>query len=132
MLRVGVLVSGRGSNLEALLQATRQPDFPAEIALVGCNRADAPAIAVATEHQVQVALADRAVLKKRYDRQSALLEELKEARVDLLVLAGFDEILTQEFLQTFAGRLINTHPSLLPAFGQTMHAVQQALEHGVK
>jgi phosphoribosylglycinamide formyltransferase-1 len=132
MLRVGVLVSGRGSNLEALLQATSQPDFPAAIVLVGCNRVDAPAIARAEAHGVPVTLADRSVLKKRHERQTLLLEALKGAQVELVVLAGFDEILIDEFVETYALRIVNTHPSLLPAFGQTMHAVQQALEHGVK
>jgi phosphoribosylglycinamide formyltransferase 1 len=132
MLRVGVLVSGRGTNLGALLNACRASDFPAEVVLVGCNRADAPALALAQAFGVPIRLADRLVLKKKQDRQVLLLQALTDADVDLVVLAGFDEILTQEFVQTFAGRLLNTHPSLLPAFGQTMHAVQQALDYGVK
>jgi phosphoribosylglycinamide formyltransferase-1 len=132
MLRVGVLVSGRGSNLQALLDACDAPDFPANVVLVGCNRADAQAIARAEARGVSVTLVDRSVIKKREERQRLVLDALRQVQVDLVVLAGFDEILSDEFVASFAGRLINTHPSLLPAFGQTMHAVQQALEHGVK
>jgi phosphoribosylglycinamide formyltransferase-1 len=132
MLRVGVLVSGRGSNLEALLTACATPGFPARVVLVGCNRADAPAVARAQARGVPVALVDRAQHKRREDRQRLLLQALVGEAVDLVVLAGFDEILSQAFVRTFAGRLLNTHPSLLPAFGKTMHAVQQALDYGVK
>jgi phosphoribosylglycinamide formyltransferase-1 len=132
MLRVGVLVSGRGSNLEALLSACGQPDFPAEVALVGCNRAEARAIEIATTHDIPVALADRGAFPHRPTRQRRLLNDLIAADVGLVVLAGFDEILSPEFVTAFAGRMINTHPSLLPAFGQTLHAVPLALEHGVK
>jgi phosphoribosylglycinamide formyltransferase-1 len=79
-----------------------------------------------------VCLADRAGFPKRADRQRVVREALQAASVELVVLAGFDEVFLPEFVAAFAGRMINTHPSLLPAFGGTMHAVQQALEHGVK
>jgi len=68
----------------------------------------------------------------RRSRQDLLLSKLQQERVELVVLAGFDEILSEAWLATYAGRLLNTHPSLLPAFGGTMHAVEQALQHGVK
>jgi phosphoribosylglycinamide formyltransferase 1 len=132
MLRVGVLVSGRGSNLEALLTACETPGFPARVVLVGCNRADAPAVGRAQARGVAVALVDRAQHQRREDRQRLLLQALVKEAVELVVLAGFDEILSPQFVTTYAGRLLNTHPSLLPAFGQTMHAVQQALDYGVK
>ena len=131
-MRVGILVSGAGTNLQALLDACRDPHFPAEIVLVGCNRADAPAIQRAASDGVQVCLADREHYPKRADRQRTLLQALMERHVELVVLAGFDEILLPEFVATYRGRIINTHPSLLPAFGQTLNAVGQALEHGVK
>src|SRR5437879_1788345 len=131
-LRVGVLVSGAGTNLQALLQACQSPEFPAEIVLVGCNRADALAIGRAEVAGVPVCLVDRATLPKRAVRQQKLLNALKTASADVIVLAGFDEILIPEFVATYSGRILNTHPSLLPAFGGTMHAVAQALEHGVK
>ena len=132
MLRVAVLVSGRGTNLQALLDACASPAFPAEIVLVGCNRAAAPAIERAEAAGVTVCLADRAALPARAQRQQLLLEALRAAHVELVVLAGYDEILTSEFVQEFSNRIINTHPSLLPAFGGTLHAVEQALRHGVK
>jgi phosphoribosylglycinamide formyltransferase 1 len=132
MLRVGVLVSGAGTNLQALLDACAQPDFPARVVMVGCNRAGAAALHRAESAGVPLCLVDRATLPRRAQRQATLLQALRHARVDLVVLAGFDEILVPEFVAAFTGRIVNTHPSLLPAFGGTMHAVAQALESGVK
>jgi phosphoribosylglycinamide formyltransferase 1 len=131
-LRVGVLVSGAGTNLQALLDACREPDFPARIVMVGCNRAAAPALGRAAAEGVPVCLADRATTPRRAERQQRLLEALQRAEVELVVLAGFDEVLVPEFVAAYSGRIVNTHPSLLPAFAGTMHAVAQALEHGVK
>jgi phosphoribosylglycinamide formyltransferase-1 len=81
---------------------------------------------------VTVCLVDRAAIPSRKQRQSVLREALEAQRAELVVLAGYDEILSEEFVNAFEGRIINTHPSLLPAFGGTMHAVEQALLHGVK
>jgi phosphoribosylglycinamide formyltransferase 1 len=131
-LPVGVLVSGQGTNLQALIDAARQPGFPARIALVGCNRAEAAAVERAKKANLPVCVADRAAIGQRTERQRILLAALRRAEVELVVLAGFDEILSQEFVAGFAGRMLNTHPSLLPAFGGTMHAVSQALDAGVK
>jgi phosphoribosylglycinamide formyltransferase 1 len=128
-LRVGVLVSGQGTNLQALIEAR---GLPVRVVLVGCNRAEAPAVGRAAAAGIRVCLADRATVPRRVERQRRLLQALQAARVDLVVLAGYDEILAPDFVAAFAGRLINTHPSLLPAFGGTMHAVAQALEAGVK
>jgi phosphoribosylglycinamide formyltransferase 1 len=128
-MRVAVLVSGNGTNLQALID---HPDLHAQIVLVGCNRADAPAIERARRAAIPVCVVDRTSVPRRSDRQRMLLESLRAHAVDLLVLAGFDEILTPDLVQAYANRLINTHPSLLPAFGKTMHAVQAALDHGVK
>lgn len=132
MLRVAVLVSGSGTNLQALLDASRAPDFSAQIVLVGCNRADATALDRAAAAEVPVCLVDRAVIARRADRQTLLLGALATHEVDLVVLAGFDEVLIPEFVAAYSSRILNLHPSLLPAFGGTMHAVAQALEHGVK
>ena len=132
MLRVGVLVSGQGTNLQALLEAAAEPGYPARVVLVGCNRAAAPALARAEAGGVATCLADRASTPRRADRQARLLAALQAAQVELVVLAGFDEILQPEFVAAYAGRMLNTHPALLPAFGGSMHAVEQALEHGVK
>jgi phosphoribosylglycinamide formyltransferase 1 len=132
MLRVCVLVSGAGTNLGALLDACAEPGFPAQIALIGCNRGDAPAIRRAEEAKVPLCVVDRATYPQRTRRQSILLDALHAHDVGLVVLAGFDEILIPEFVAAYSGRILNTHPSLLPAFGGTMHAVAQALDHGVK
>jgi phosphoribosylglycinamide formyltransferase-1 len=131
-VKVAVLVSGAGTNLQALLDASREPGFPAHIVLVGCNRAKAAAVARAEAANVPVCLADRDALPRRLERQRHLLEALQRADVDLVVLAGFDEVLMPEFVASYSGRMLNTHPSLLPAFGGTLHAVEQALDHGVK
>jgi phosphoribosylglycinamide formyltransferase 1 len=131
-LRVGVLVSGAGTNLQALLDACAEPGFPARVVLVGCNRAGAAAVGRAESAGVPVCLVDRAANPSRAKRQAILLDALQAESVGLIVLAGFDEILVPEFVAVYGGRMLNTHPSLLPAFGGTMHAVEQALEHGVK
>jgi phosphoribosylglycinamide formyltransferase 1 len=131
-MRVAVLVSGGGTNLQALLDAAAQPDFPAEIVLVGCNRASATAVHRAEAAGVPVCLADRDAYPRRAERQRRLLEAVQCAHAELVVLAGFDEVLMPEFVAAYSGRMLNTHPSLLPAFGGTLHAVAQALEHGVK
>jgi phosphoribosylglycinamide formyltransferase-1 len=131
-VRVGVLVSGAGTNLQALLDASRKPGFPASIVLVGCNRAEAAAIGRAQAAGVAVCVVDRRAVPRRAERQRRLVEALQQARAELVVLAGFDEVLGSEVVAAFHHRIINTHPSLLPAFGGTLHAVAQALEHGVK
>jgi phosphoribosylglycinamide formyltransferase-1 len=131
-LRVAVLVSGQGTNLQALLDRSAEGTLQATVVLVGCNRADAPALARAERAHVPVCLVDRAAIPRRAERQRVLLEALRAAHAELVVLAGFDEILAPELVETYAGRMINTHPSLLPAFAGTMHAVEQALAYGVK
>jgi phosphoribosylglycinamide formyltransferase-1 len=131
-LRVGVVVSGAGTNLQALLDASARPDFPARVVLVACNNAQAPAIGRAERAGVPVCVADRAATPRRAERQGRFLAAFQAARAELLVLAGFDEILVPDFVAAYSGRILNTHPSLLPAFGGSMHAVAQALEHGVK
>ena len=131
-MRVGVLVSGAGTNLQALLDASAHADFPARVVLVACNNAQAPAIGRAERAGVPVCVADRVATPRRAERQARFLAAFRAQRAELLVLAGYDEILMPEFVAAYSGRILNTHPSLLPAFGGTMHAVAQALEHGVK
>jgi phosphoribosylglycinamide formyltransferase-1 len=131
-VRVAVLVSGSGTNLQALLDAARTPEFPAEVVLVGCNHADAAAIRRAEAAGVPVCLADRSDYPRRPERQRRLFDAVQAAAAQLVVLAGFDEVLIPAVVAAYAGRMINTHPSLLPAFGRTLHAVEEALAHGVK
>jgi len=127
-LRVGVLISGRGSNLQALIEATADPAYPAEIVTVISNRAEAPGLARAAaagiSHHV-IAESDRAAFAAAADRV------LRSAGVELVALAGFMRILDTGFVEAWADRMINIHPSLLPAF-PGLHPQRQALAAGVK
>ena len=130
--RMGVLISGRGSNLRAILEAHARGELPVEIALVLSNRAAAPGLAHARDRGVPTRLVDRAAHPRRADRHAAILAALGEAEIDLVVCAGWDEILETCLVDAYAGRMLNVHPSLLPAFAGTLHAQREALEHGVK
>ncbi len=136
-MRTAVLISGRGSNLQALIAATRAPGHPAEIALVLSNRPEAPGlghaaaagIASRTLDEDGYAAADRTAARAAFDR--ALSEALEAADIELVCLAGYMRILTGGFVERWRDRLINIHPSLLPAFpGLDTHA--RALAAGVK
>ena len=130
--RIAVLISGRGSNLLALLEAIERGQIPAEIVLVVSNRAEAAGLTHARSRAIPTLTADRARYPKRVDRQQRILSALVAADVDLVVCAGFDEILRPEIVAELSGRMMNVHPSLLPAFGQTLHAQVEALAYGVK
>jgi phosphoribosylglycinamide formyltransferase-1 len=131
-LRLGVLVSGRGSNLQALLDAIARGGLNAEVALVACNRPGAGAIARAERAGVPVELFTQREHGTREAQQRAIGDRLEALGVDLVVCAGWDRIFTAEFVRRFPGRIINVHPSLLPAFGGGLHAARDALEYGVK
>jgi phosphoribosylglycinamide formyltransferase-1 len=131
-LRLAVLVSGQGTNLQALIDASEAGTMPATVALVVSNAAEAGALARAARHGIPAFVATRAEYPRRAERHQAIQERVEAAGADLLVLAGFNEILVDTFCQRFRGRMINTHPSLLPAFGGGMHAVREALAYGVK
>jgi phosphoribosylglycinamide formyltransferase-1 len=126
------MISGRGSNLLALIEAIEHGDVPAEIVLVVSNRAEAGGLAYARSRAIPTFVAGRAVYPKRADRQSQMHAALIAAGLDLVVCAGFDEILRPEVVADFAWRMLNVHPSLLPAFGQTLHAQAEALAYGAK
>ena len=128
--RLGVLISGRGSNLAAIADAIEKGRLAAKIEVVISNRADAPGLVLAHERRLRaVCLPSRGLDREEYDR--ALIAELCEAQVDLVCLAGYMRILSGNLIKTFAGRILNIHPSLLPAF-PGLDAQHQALEHGVK
>lgn len=130
-LKVGVLISGRGSNLAALIEAARAADYPAEIACVVSNKADAPGLGIAAAAGVPTAMVSH---KGHPDRESfdrAVSGELERHGVELVVLAGFMRIFSPWFPARWANRLINIHPSLLPAF-KGMHVQRQALDAGVR
>ena len=131
-LRLGVLVSGRGTNLQAILDAIASGDLNAEVVLVACNRPGAGAIARAERAGVPVELFAQQEYGTREAQQRAIGVRLEAVGVDLVVCAGWDRIFTTEFVRRFPGRVINVHPSLLPAFGGGLHAVRDALQYGVK
>ena len=132
VMRFAVLVSGQGSNLQALLDAeTRGAMAPAEIAVVLSNRPKAPAIERARQAGKPVEIVDHKKYDGRKNFEEAMLAALRPHRVEAVVLAGFMRILGERFVSAFPNRIINTHPSLLPAF-PGLHAPKQALEHGVK
>ena len=129
---IGVLISGRGTNLQALQAAIRAGTLEARIVAICSNRADAPAVAWARAAGLPVAVFTRADYPSRAAVQAAIAGHLQAAGAALVVLAGWDQVLSPAFVDAFAGRLLNVHPSLLPAFGGTMHAVEEALAYGVK
>ena len=132
-VRCGVLVSGAGTNLEALLDACARQGFPASVAVVISNRPSATALTIAHEHGIagcampQSAYGGDATLRDR-----AMLDVLHEHGVSLVVCAGYDRILSDELLDSFPDAILNVHPSLLPAFAGGMTAVEDALAYGVK
>jgi phosphoribosylglycinamide formyltransferase-1 len=129
-LRVGVLVSGRGSNLQALIQAAKDPLYPARVVMVCANR-DCAALEVAKRAGVTRHLFRLADYPDRPARDLAMVKTLRLHGVELVVCAGYDAILEHSFTRQFPGRIINIHPSLLPDFAGTMDAVARALESGV-
>jgi phosphoribosylglycinamide formyltransferase-1 len=129
--RVGVLISGRGSNLQALIEAAARPDFPAEIVTVISNRPDVYGLERARAAGIAGAVVDHKRYKTRKDFDAALDASLRDAGCDLICSAGFMRLLTQEFTQAWRDRQLNIHPSLLPAF-RGLHPHERALEMGVR
>lgn len=129
--RVAILISGRGSNMAALVAAARDPGYPAEIALVLSNRADAPGLERADQAGVETAVLDPKGFSSRSVFDKALDARLRAAGAEIVCLAGFMRLLTPEFVEAWRDRLINIHPSLLPLFpGLNTHA--SALAAGVR
>ena len=130
-LRVGVLGSGRGSNLQALLDAAARPGYPARVVVVVSDKERAQVLERARAHGVAAVWLNPKDFGDRAAYDAALGRLLEEHRVGLVCLAGFMRILTPELVRAFAGRVLNIHPSLLPAF-PGLHAQRQALDYGVK
>jgi phosphoribosylglycinamide formyltransferase-1 len=129
--RLVVLVSGAGTNLQAMLDACADPGYGAQVVAVGADRAGVPALDRAARAGVPAFVHRVADYPDRADWDRALAASCAEAQPDLIVLAGFMKLVGKDFLAAFDGRVINTHPALLPAF-PGMHGVRDALEHGVK
>ncbi|RQZ88584.1 phosphoribosylglycinamide formyltransferase [Burkholderia cepacia] len=130
MKKLVILISGRGSNMEAIVRACAQERWPAEIAAVIANRPDAAGLAFAASHGVATAVVDHRSFDGRDSFDAALAAEIDRFAPDLVVLAGFMRILTPAFVRRYEGRLLNVHPSLLPSF-KGIHTHQQALDAGV-
>ena len=151
MKNIVILISGSGSNMAAIVRAAEQGRWAerlnARVAAVLSNRADAPGLDFAQDHGIHTAVLDHEAFASREDFDAALMAEIDRHAPDLLVLAGFMRILTPGFVAHYAGRLLNIHPSLLPAFpglnthqraidagcqfaGATVHQVTAELDHG--
>ena len=129
--RIVVLASGRGSNLHALLQAAAAPAWPGRVVHLLCNRPEAPVLRVAQRFGVATDVVDHQAFRSRADFDAELRRRCQALQPDLVVLAGFMRVLDEAFVRAFEGRLINIHPSLLPAFAG-LHTHRRALQAGVK
>jgi phosphoribosylglycinamide formyltransferase-1 len=131
MKKLVILISGRGSNMEAIVRACSDEGWPAQVAAVIANRPDAAGLAFAASHGIATAVVDHRQFSGRDSFDAALAQEIDRFAPDLVVLAGFMRVLTAGFVDRYAGRMLNVHPSLLPSFpGLKTH--QQALDAGVR
>jgi phosphoribosylglycinamide formyltransferase-1 len=128
---VGVLISGRGSNMKALVEAANAPDYPAEIVLVISNRPEAAGLAWARRQGLAAEAIDHKAFERREDFEAQLHRVLTGAQVDLVCCAGFMRLMTAGFVERWHGRMLNIHPSLLPAF-KGLHTHERALPAGVR
>lgn len=147
MQRIVILISGRGSNMEAIVQGCAEQGWPAQVVAVLANRADAAGLAFAAERGIATGVVDHRGFESREDFDAALAEAVDAHQPTLVLLAGFMRVLGAGFVQRYAGRMLNIHPSLLPAFtglhthrralqagcqvvGATVHFVTAELDHG--
>ena len=131
MKRLVILISGRGSNMEAIVKACRAEGWPAQVAAVISNRPDAGGLAFAASHGIATAVVDHKAYASREEFDTELARVIDGFTPDLVVLAGFMRILTPGFTARYARRMLNIHPSLLPAF-TGLHTHERALEMGCK
>ncbi len=145
--RVAILISGRGSNMAALIEAAKAPDYPAEIVLIISNRADAPGLEIARAEGVEALAIPGKPYKDREAHERAIDAALAEKKIDVVCLAGYMRLLTPYFVGRWAGKMLNIHPSLLPAYpgletharvlaagetkhGCTVHLVTETMDEG--
>lgn len=129
--RVAILISGRGSNMQALVEAARAPDYPAEIALVISNRPEAAGLAWAKDQGLLTLALDHKLYENREHFEGQLQSVLEMSKIDLVALAGFMRLMTPGFVERWRGRMLNIHPSLLPLF-KGLRTHEQALAAGVR
>jgi phosphoribosylglycinamide formyltransferase 1 len=130
-LRTAILISGRGSNMDALIAAAREPAFPADIALVLSNRPDAPGLQKAKATGIAVAAVDHKIYAGREEFERSLEIVLQTHRIDFICLAGFMRLFTPWFIGQWRGKMLNIHPALLPSY-RGLHTHERALADGVK
>jgi len=130
-MKIGILISGRGSNMVALVDAVKSGEIPdSEVVVVVSDKANAAGLEKARERDVESVVVERKG-RTREEHDTAILKELKDRGVELVCLGGYMRLLSCDFIQAFPNRIVNIHPSLLPAF-PGLDAQRQALQHGVK
>ncbi len=130
-IKVAVLISGRGSNLKALIKACQNTDFPAQISLVISNKKDAGGLRIAKENNIKTEFLDHKLFNNRENFDQELSKVINKNNCQLICLAGFMRILSPYFVKEWQGKMINIHPSLLPSF-KGHNSVQDAIDYGVK
>lgn len=130
-MRVAVLISSRGSNMQSLVKASKAEDFPAEIVTVLSNNPEAAGLDFAKKHGIPTKVINHRDFDNREDFDAEISEYLTSQRVDLICLAGFMRLLTSDFVNKWRDRIINIHPSLLPAF-KGLHVHERAIESGTR
>jgi len=129
--RVGILISGRGSNMRSLIEAARDPAYPAEIVVVISNRPDAAGLSFAKENGIPALGLDHTRYESRAHFEGQMQTVLTASKVDLVACAGFMRLMTEGFVEAWRDRMLNIHPSLLPLF-KGLHTHERALEAGVR
>jgi formyltetrahydrofolate-dependent phosphoribosylglycinamide formyltransferase len=129
--RTAILISGRGSNMMALVETARQPDYPAEIVCVVSNRADAKGLDFAAANGIAAKVIDHKAFASREAFEAALDDYLRSVGAEIIALAGFMRVLTAGFISRWEGRMVNIHPSLLPAY-KGLHTHERAIADGAK
>jgi len=131
MINIGVLASGRGTNLQAIIEAVKEGKIEGRISIVISDNRDAFALKRAKQNNIETEYINFKSFKNREDYDKEIMECLKEKDIDLVVLAGYMRILSSYFIKMYKNRIINIHPALLPSF-PGLHAQRQAVEYGVK
>jgi len=131
MINIGVLASGRGTNLQAIIEAIEEGKIAGEIKVVMSDNPDAYALKRAQQYHIDTRYVDFKEFKNREDYDKEIIKTLKEKKIELVVLAGYMRILSPYFIRTYQNKIINIHPALLPSF-PGLHAQKQAVEYGAK
>ena len=131
MINIGVLASGRGTNLQAIIEAIKEGKIEGRISIVISDNHDAFALKRAKQNNIEIEYVNFKSFKNREDFDKEIIKILKEKKIDLVVLAGYMRILSPYFIRAYQNKIMNIHPALLPSF-PGLHAQKQAIEHGVK